>query len=58
MAKLRGIMFVAGTHVLAVAEAVWLPGVLAVERWRHRRWVRREKRSASWLNAREAKKFS
>jgi hypothetical protein len=57
-ATLRGFTFVAGTYALAAAEAVWLPGVLAMERWRQRRWERRERGSGSWLNAREAKRFS
>jgi len=51
-------MFVAGTYALAAGEAVWLPGVLALERWRHRRWERRERGSGSWLNAHEGKRFS
>jgi hypothetical protein len=56
--KLRGFAFVAGTYALAAVEAVWLPAVLAMERWRQRRWQRRERGSGSWLNAREAKSFS
>jgi hypothetical protein len=57
-ARLRGFTFVAGTYALAAAEAVWLPGVLSVERRRQRRWARREARSGSWLNGREDKRFS
>lgn len=57
-ARLRGTLFVTGTYALAAAEAVWSPGVLALERWRQRRWEHRERGSGSWLNAREAKRFS